>query len=148
MDSHQFDDLARWLSAPGSRRLVLAALLGGALSALPPANSTAKKGKGKGKKRKRKKRGGSPPPSPPVCQGVPNDSPCSGPGRCLDGLCNQPPTCQLPSDNVGCNTACCNTGCTGGFPCGQIVAGGPCKGPSDCVPGQGLVCIGFRCVAT
>jgi hypothetical protein len=147
MDMYRFDDLARWLSAPGSRRLVLAALLGGTLSALPPASSSAKKGKGK--KRKRKTRGGSPPPSPPagVCQGVPNDSPCAGDGKCLNGVCNPPPECRTKADGlcVGAEECCNGFNCLTAVPCGTGAAGIPCQVTTDC--NAGLVCVGFRCVA-
>jgi hypothetical protein len=140
MDSRQLDELARCLSTPGSRRFALAAILGGSLSAFDNANSRAKKGKGK-KRKKHKRHSGEGGP----CQGVPDDTPCEGAGKCLSGVCNQPPTCRTQSDGIcGGGEACCNgSTCLVLATCGPGLAGAPCKIATDCV--SGLACVGYRC---
>src|SRR5215208_3853558 len=104
MDADRFDSLARTLTTMGSRR-ALAAAIGGALGVIAladPKNAAAgNSGKckptcdecekcDKGKCHKTKhgkvcKKG--------KCKPKPNDSPCSGSGRCLNGTCNLPPVC-------------------------------------------------------
>src|SRR3954467_9022051 len=119
MDTERFDRWVRTLTAPRSRRGALTGLLGGGLSLLGVAGTTAKHHKKKHKKKPKC------PASCPVCQqcvdgrsctfqanatpcgnlacqecrggactNLADDAGCNGNGRCLAGTCNPPPNCS------------------------------------------------------
>jgi hypothetical protein len=106
MDASHFDRLARSLSASGSRRGTLAALLGGTLGLLGVAETTARKGKRNGKGKKKKKNDGGqtgtqpPPQPPPPPPGSPADPApvCSDETKRCGGDC---PRCGIAG---GCGT--------------------------------------------
>jgi hypothetical protein len=138
METERFDRLTRGLAADPSRRdliRVLAGLALGGAAAARMADAEAKKcgpckKKKKGKCKKKK----------------PNDTPCETTGKCLNGTCNQPPTCQ-PAFALACFDGgdCCSGACLGIFPnsnCGQGAQGTPCFTNNDCTSNS---CIGFVC---
>jgi hypothetical protein len=174
MDANRFDALARTLTAVSSRRgagRALAGLtLGGMLiplSGLTETKARKKKRKGKGKKKK----GGKPSPPAAFCADHANgascdDSPCkacqdgacvpstddalcNGTGRCLNGVCNPPPSCLQPG-NLDCfpdtPAVCCSGVCDLVFNgVGTCVAGGAgtdCFANGDCTSNR---CTGFIC---
>ena len=148
MDADRFDDVLRALVSRASRRGILRALSSALLATLPSALTrpevAAKKWR-KRKKRKKKRRAVVSPP-PPVCTGKPDDSSCDGTGKCLAGVCNQPPTCRTFLMNCsGPNTGtCCSDNCgpaTAPF-CFAGGAGKHCLASNDCFSES---CIGHRC---
>lgn len=145
MESGHFDTLTRALTASGSRRRALAALLGGMLlPVLGLTDATAKKGKGK-KKKKKKNKGRSPagncPTGTSACGGACVDTQ-TDPGHC--GGCGRPCAVQ-PPETCGttglCVGAACErygqapTVCKGRVCSGSAVSLGPsfCDGRGACV---------------
>jgi hypothetical protein len=101
--------------------------------------------------------GACPPPANPcqeaACQdntctvrSRPDNTACNGDGRCLNGVCNQPPICE-PAGTTGCITksppCCgeCNTQVPSGM-CEPGEAGRPCLEDSDCTSNS---CVGYVC---
>ena len=160
MDSARFDSLTRSLTRAGSRRRAMAAAIGGALAVLAladPEHAVAgNSGKCKpkcadcetcdkgpchrtqhGKVCKKGK-----------CKPKPNDIPCSGSGKCLNGICNAQPTCKkyLDACDSGNPQFCCSGICNAFNPftptCATGAAGTNCLAPTDCTSGS---CVGYRC---
>jgi hypothetical protein len=169
MDAERFERILRTMSTSPSRRQALSgllgALLGGALSSGSILSAAKKKGKGgKGKKGKGKgKKGGKGktkkpqcPASCPVCQQcvdgqsctpIAGNTPCDGAGRCLNGVCNQPPNCvsfALPCGQLPTDTPCCAGTCSNLV--NQCLtrgdAGAKCNVNADCTSQS---CVGYRC---
>jgi hypothetical protein len=180
MDANRLDDAVRLLAARASRRGLIGGLAAGLLAALPfPLLSAEVAAKKKGKRKKKKKNEASCPPcqsrqqgkclpSPwgtpcednpckecqnGTCANKPNDSACQGAGRCLNGVCNPPPTCtpafqpcyvSLPPLCCGDNLACWSS-VQGTTPTCRGYFGGegsPCHTGIDC---RSQECIGYRC---
>jgi hypothetical protein len=144
MEDARFDALSRSIIS-GSRRGVLAALLGGTFGALGLAKTAAKKGKGKKRKRPANRPFVSPPPAPSCADGVKNgsesDVDCGGGcKRCTPGQ-----TCGTRND---CATALCTggacTACTASAECGSDGAlACSCQQPSarSTAPAGPMVCV-------
>jgi hypothetical protein len=165
MDADHFDTFIRTLTAPGSRRGALAALLSGTLSTLTLASTDARKRKGRGKKKKKKKKkkgkdGTEPEPVEPVnpcpdkvlCNGecIASDQCCSKADcpatsayRCCNGVC----TDELIDAGDPCleSRECCSDYCVehdrGRHECAATCRGKPCSPEGGC-------CRGFTCLAT
>jgi hypothetical protein len=134
VEIERFDRLARAFITTPSRRALLT-LLGSGLAVAKTAETAAKKKCGPCKKKKKGK----------CKKKKPNDTPCNGEGRCLNGVCNQPPTCSPALNLCIVDGDCCSGDCVGvAFPgdCAPGEAGTPCFNDSDCTSG---VCTGFRC---
>jgi hypothetical protein len=136
LDSLRFDCLTRALATAPSRRdltRVLTGLaLGGGAAAARLADVNAKKC-GPCKKKKHGK----------CKKKKPDDSPCNGEGKCLNGTCNQPPTCGGLFQFCFTDDECCSGDCPFNLAeCRQGAADTPCHNAGDCLSN---VCIGFRC---
>jgi hypothetical protein len=153
METTRFDQITSTLGETRTRRGALRALAAaafglGSVAVLGGQESAAKRRK-KGKKGKKKR---------PTCQGQPDDTPCSGDGRCRNGLCQARPTCAT-SPTVCANAtttsvvdrACCSSICgaplVGQAWCTKSATGQPCYDTNDC----SLIadtCRGYVCTAT
>src|SRR5215211_8507750 len=164
MDGVTFDRLTKTLTAPGSRRRALGGLLAGAFglagwsgmngAVAHDLKAKCKKKSGDAKKKCLKKakkhaaeHADEAPPPPGPCDGTPNDSPCNGDGKCLNGVCNPKPGCLGYNKGPCLNeTVCCGDFCSSGL-CNTITGaatGSPCQNGLDCASGQ---CVGYRCQA-
>jgi hypothetical protein len=164
MDGSQFDSLVKGLTAYGSRRRALSALLAGVVGLLNwPGQEDAeahdlsdkcKKKSGKAKRKclkKARKHNAAHIAFP--CQGQPDDTPCNGDGRCLNGVCNPKPTCSLGrrgiSGSITCNKTtpetCCSGECItfGVDICDTSATGKPCVETENC--DANLACVGYVC---
>lgn len=131
--------------------------LSGLLAALGLSHLHGTEAKRKKRKKKKGPKGSSGPSapgttSPPTnpCQGQPNNSGCNGVGRCLNGSCNQPPTCKTISDSLfgnpcGASPECCSGFCHNNGVCSVSQAGQACRIEDDCGNVGGGSCIGYRC---
>jgi hypothetical protein len=156
MDADRFDRLSHLFAATGSRRAIL--WLGA--TALLEATTRGANARTRCLECERPTKRGRcrPTPDGTTCRDNPcfacvggrcreraADSPCAGSGRCLNGVCNQPPTCLPPG--FRCPSDCCSGVCvielgetTGS--CGKGGTGTPCFAPDDCQSGS---CVGYRC---
>lgn len=143
MDGSGFGTLVRGLAAIPSRRSVLAALGAGALAALAggdrPDDAVARGRKGRKtdcEPCQTRKKG--------RCKGhTPDDTPCNGDGRCLDGRCNPRPYCLGPEAACLVDGDCCSDYCHWETKrCLAPLFGEPCLADGDCFSGR---CIGYRC---
>lgn len=153
MDANRFDSIARVVTAAGSRRGALAALLGGTLvPLLGPLDAASKKRKGKkGKKKKKKGQGQCAAPtqgcsSTSECCGelvcgsddaccAPIPTPCASHEECCLGLCQTDgegrPRCCVP-DGSPCGALdrlCCSLNCLPNGTCAATDPGPTCLGP-------------------
>jgi hypothetical protein len=176
LDAERFDTLARFLSGSptrrGALRLLAGAALGGVMgsradgeasahNALPACKKKSGKAKKKCIKNARKHNATHatpppPPPPPPPCQGRPDDTPCNGDGRCLNGVCNPKPTCGFGADFGSptlsqCRSASPETCCSGrcivisqpfGL-CYVSAQGQSCIETTNC--DLNLECVGYVC---
>jgi hypothetical protein len=175
MDANRFDTLSRFLATATPRRetlrLLSSVVLGASLLYLDKGDIGAKR-----KKKKKKKAkvtvcvNGQSLTVPksvalslieqgatygacalPPCQGLANDAPCNGDGRCLAGVCNPRPDCDpvgTPCSPAGPNTACCSDVCFeilfGPVVCDNGTPNTRCFGAGQCFPP--LQCVGYRCI--
>lgn len=166
MDGVRFDNLARMLVEPASRRRVFRGMPFGLAMALNIAAAdqtvagkkkcpSCRKRK-KGKCKARQPDGTACPggtcrdgqcvveSSAAPCLGLADDALCNGgTGRCLGEACNPPPVCKVQS--AGCSTAedCCSHDCGSNGRCRPGSLGTACAGPADCLSKN---CVGYRCV--
>ena len=119
MDADRFDTLTRSLTAAGSRRRALAAVLAGSLGVLGSTASAKKKKKKKGKNKDRN-----------------TDCPQSKPNRCGDKCCKPSEACIKGKCVNHCNDGKKNFGETG-VDCGGTCIDPPGSGFGTCVIGQG-----------
>ncbi len=158
MATTRFDEITSTLAATSTRRgalRFLAAAFGvGSVAVLGSKESAAKRRRG-GKKRRRK-----PTAPPPPCQGQPDDTPCNGDGRCLNGMCHARPTCATSATECPNATAtsvvdraCCSSICSARLPfsgkafCAKSATGQPCYDTNDCSL-LADTCRGYVCTAT
>ncbi len=127
MDADRFDRLTRALTSVDSRRVALAALVGGTLGLRGLASTTAKNGKGHGKKKMKKKKRRNlslpPPPPPPPTPPMPPPGPPALP--CTDGIKNGSET------DIDC-----------GGTCPRCAFGKSCATRNDCAS---ALCLGGMC---
>jgi hypothetical protein len=150
METTRFDQITSTLGETSTRRGALRALAAaafglGSVAVLGSQESAAKRRK-KGKKKR------------PTCQGQPDDTPCNGDGRCLNGVCQARPTCATSPTSCANATmtpvvdrACCSSTCGAPFAgqtwCTKSATGQPCYETNDC----SLIadtCRGYVCTAT
>lgn len=137
MDNSRCDHLTRRL---GTRRATLGSLLGGTLGLLGLFEGEARK-----HKKKKKKRGGGP---VSFCATRANDTVCNDTGRCLNGVCNPQPSCDIFTSTcmTGAPGTCCSGVCDALVDdvgnCAQGAAGQACLDNTDCLS---VTCVGYRC---
>jgi hypothetical protein len=169
VDEPGFDRLTRILTLGGSRRTAFVALLGAAGLAVrgwrgsdealadsgrcrPACGPCARCQLGKCHKTKH----GTRVCTKGKCRRRPDDAPCNGTGRCLQGTCNPQPTCMSGSGASPCagGGECCSGRCLAkGFTnnptyyCDPSLDGEPCLSDDGCWTGRtgNRRCIGFRC---
>lgn len=137
VDDNRFDHLTRTL---GTRRVLVGSLLAGTAGLLGLPASEAKK-----HKKKKKKRGG-----PPLsfCATRANDTVCNDTGRCLNGVCNPQPSCDIFTSVclIAAPGSCCSGMCEPLMDelgnCALGAAGQQCQSSTDCLSGS---CVGYRC---
>ena len=150
METTRFDQITSTLGETSTRRGALRALAAaafglGSVAVLGSQESAAKRRK-KGKKQR------------PICQGQPDDTPCTGDGRCRNGMCQARPTCAT-SPTVCANATttsvvdrtCCSSTCgaplAGQAWCTKSATGQPCYDTNDCAL-LADTCRGYVCTAT
>ena len=159
MDADRFDSLARSLTDPASRRILLGTPLVGVLAALGLTAAEAKKGKKKNKNKKKKKNcGAGKTRCGKDCADTKTDvrhcgtcgNECEGDQRCLEGQCFTICSPACAETNVCCAAECtdlttdarncgqCGTVCAENEVCRFANCG--CLGPRCPVPGGGTRC--------